>query len=223
MIDLSKIPADEMARQLGSPQSDIGIAVAQYMNRLNRNLTEAAYQLLKTDQGNHVLEIGFGNGHLIPLLLKTTEDIYYSGIDASPTMVAEAIKANQSLIDAGRADIRLASVESLPFANSTFDRAIGINTMYFWPDPVKGLKDLLRVLKPSGCLVLACISPETAALTPTMKTEFGVNVFDKEKIISLHKTAGFTKIDIINYDEMGQLSNGKPLPRRCYLSRAELC
>ena len=65
----------------------------------------------------------------------------YTGVDFSETMVAEAEAFNADLIKAGKARFHLASVEQMPLADGSFDRALAINTIYFWPDPVRTLVD----------------------------------------------------------------------------------
>ena len=43
---------------------------------------------------------------------------------------------------------------TLPFPDETFDKAIAINSMQVWPDAVSGLREVRRVLKPGGIVVL---------------------------------------------------------------------
>jgi len=217
MVDLTALPPDQMARHLGKPDSEIGIAVSEYMNHVNHALSEAAYRRLGVADAHHVLEIGFGNGRLVPVLMGMAEGIRYAGADISPTMVDEAIAANRALVDAGRADIRLASVDALPFGDAAFDRAVGINTLYFWPDPVRGLAELRRVLKPEGPLLLACVCPETAATSPFMKEEFGFAIRSGPQIVELHRAAGFSDVTIEPYSEIGRRMDGTPYPPRHYL------
>ncbi len=219
-MDLTALSPAELARHLGNPEADTGIAVAEYMNRMNRALTEAAYRRLQVADGHRVLEVGLGNGRLVPLLMKMADGVHYAGADISSTMVDEAIVANRTLVDAGRADIRLASVDALPFSNATFDRAVGINTLYFWPDPVRGLTELRRVLRPEGILLLACICPESAATLPAMKQEFGFALHDGPRIMELHRAAGFADVVIEPYDEVRRRMDGTPYPRKYMISVA---
>jgi ubiquinone/menaquinone biosynthesis C-methylase UbiE len=55
-------------------------------------------------------------------------------------------RANKQLIEAGQVEIRHGSVSSLPFSDSEFD--------YYWPDLVADMKEVLRVLKPGGTLMI---------------------------------------------------------------------
>jgi ubiquinone/menaquinone biosynthesis C-methylase UbiE len=45
-------------------------------------------------------------------------------------------------------------VESLPFDDNSFDKALAINSMQVWPDAVAGLREMRRVMKPGGKIAL---------------------------------------------------------------------
>ncbi len=44
--------------------------------------------------------------------------------------------------------------DALPFADNTFDRVVSRLGVMFFPEPVKALREMLRVTKPGGCLAL---------------------------------------------------------------------
>src|SRR4051812_15780518 len=111
MVDLSKIQAAEMAGQLARPSGEIGVAVGDYMNRLNSLLISAVYARLRPPPDGQVLEIGFGNGKLIGHLMRMAPNLSYVGVDISETMVDEAGRNNQTLVEQGRVKLRLAAVE----------------------------------------------------------------------------------------------------------------
>ena len=46
------------------------------------------------------------------------------------------------------------SVSTLPFQNDMFDFATAFETLYFWPDMHGDLKEVQRVLKPGGALLI---------------------------------------------------------------------
>ena len=68
--------------------------------------------------------------------------------------MAVASKINKKLIDAGRVEILHASVESLPFPDDYFELVTAVETYYFWPDLINNLKEVHRVLKPGGSVIL---------------------------------------------------------------------
>src|SRR5882724_10432113 len=146
-----------MARLLGKPEGEAGRAVGERLNHVNADITAAVYQRLLLRQGDHVLEIGFGNGRLLPALLAYAHDLTYVGIDIAETMVTEAIAFNAELVAAGIASFRLASAEAIPRADESFDRVFAINVIYFWPDPVRALSEMRRVLRPGAMSAVAAL------------------------------------------------------------------
>ncbi|HIH98113.1 MAG TPA: class I SAM-dependent methyltransferase, partial [Thermoplasmata archaeon] len=76
------------------------------------------------------------------------------GIDYSEDCVAVARKINRRLIKEGRVEILHGSVASLSFPNDSFDLVTAVETYYFWPDLIKNLREIRRVLKPGGFVIL---------------------------------------------------------------------
>ena len=55
-------------------------------------------------------------------------------------------KTNRKDIADGKMEIVEASVEELPFSDSSFDKIVTVESFYFWPDPEENLKEVYRVL-----------------------------------------------------------------------------
>ena len=87
------------------------------------------------------------------LSTKATEGKVY-GIDHSEDMVKLAQDINKDLIETGQVSICQGSVSSLTFMDDMFDMVTAVETYYFWPDIINDLKEVLRVIKPGGGLVL---------------------------------------------------------------------
>ncbi|AFK86334.1 MULTISPECIES: class I SAM-dependent methyltransferase [Thermoanaerobacterium] len=99
--------------------------------------------------GNTILEAGIGTGSNI-LYYPEGKNIY--GIDFSPKMVEIAKdKAKRYGKDV---DIRVMDIESLEFNDNTFDAVVTSCVFCSVPDPIKGLKELKRVLKNDGKLFM---------------------------------------------------------------------
>ena len=126
-MDVSKLAPAELASHLGNPCGEVGLAVGEFMNRANMKLSEAAYRRLDLQAGDHVLEIGVGNGLFIDGLLKLAPNTRYTGIDISETMLTAAAQANSMLVKNGRASLRLASVDDMPLGDASVDRAVTVN------------------------------------------------------------------------------------------------
>ncbi len=136
-IDLSKLDIETRARQLGKLEGEVGLAMAESLNIKNANVYEFAFRSLSLRRSDRILEIGFGNGHLIPQLLTLAEDLSYVGIDISETMVSEAIAFNKDI----SLDVSVGSSSAIPFSSDEFDRVLALNTIYFWPDPSRDLAE----------------------------------------------------------------------------------
>jgi ubiquinone/menaquinone biosynthesis C-methylase UbiE len=67
-------------------------------------------------------------------------------------MVAVAREQNPSAL------IHVASAESIPIENSSIDLAVSSISLHHWDDPLQGLQEIVRVLRPGGCLCLTDIT-----------------------------------------------------------------
>ena len=220
MPDLDKLTPAERATQLGKPEGEVGIAIGEVLNRTNSQVISAAYRSLELSDGMKVLEVGFGNGHTVTSLLAHANGLQYTGIDISETMVDEAVRFNQSLVDAGRVVFRMASAEAIPCTEGSFDRVIAVNVIYFLADPGPALKEMRRVLRPSGFSLVASVDPASVESTPYARPEFGFHVRDGSTVAALHRAAGFRQVDVRPYEEITTRPDGTPWARRYNLIAA---
>jgi SAM-dependent methyltransferase len=217
MPTLAELAPAERARLLGKPEGELGIAIAGVMNETNARIIDTVYHRLGLNASYRVLELGFGNGRTVPLLMQLADGITYAGIEISETMVAEASAYNRGLVAAGRASFHLASAEAVPYPERSFDRALAVNVVYFWPDPVRALAEIRRVLKPDGFSVIAGIDSTTAAALPFYRAEYGFRVHDAEALIAFHQEAGFKGVTVEPFDEVTKLRDGTLMPRHYHL------
>lgn len=101
-------------------------------------------KLMDLVDGGRILEVGIGTGKNIQ---------YYGewdvvGIDISRKMLEKALI--RSKLSGKRVQIVQGDVESLPFKDETFDGAISTYVFCSVENPVKGLREIHRVLKPQG-------------------------------------------------------------------------
>ncbi len=105
-------------------------------------------RLLRGAEGT-VLEVGVGTGKNLPFY---PPDVEVTGIDVSSGMLARARERARSLpVDA---DLVEADVQDLPFDDDSFDTAVGTCVFCSVADPVAGLKELDRVVRPDGRILL---------------------------------------------------------------------
>jgi ubiquinone/menaquinone biosynthesis C-methylase UbiE len=215
VTDLNALSPAEMASQLGKPEGDTGRAVGEMLNRINANITAAVYQRLMLRDRHRILEIGFGNGRLLPALLAAADDLTYVGLDRAETMVTEAAAFNAELVAEGRASFRHGTAEAIPCDDAAFDRAFAVNVIYFWLDAVKALAEMRRVLRPGGLSIIASnVAIPGEPPPPFAQAEFGFHRRDRDTLVALHRQAGFNEVLVDDYDEVAPMPDGTNRTRR---------
>ena len=143
-----------LMRMFGRPNGVLGRLGGVIMARLNRDAAAQIIEMLDVRPDDTVLEVGFGPGVAIQLLLHRVPAGSVAGIDYSQEMVRQAAALNAAALRNRRVDLRYGSVERLPFADGTFDKALAINSMQAWSDARAGLLEIQRVLKHGGNVAL---------------------------------------------------------------------
>jgi SAM-dependent methyltransferase len=124
------------------------------MNLRHAGVTNWGLSHVPVEKHFTVLDVGCGGGKTIHTMATMASEGKVYGIDYSQASVVAARRTNRQWIQSGRVDVQQASVSSLPYPNSTFDLVSAVETHYYWPPPVADLREILRVLKPGGRLVI---------------------------------------------------------------------
>lgn len=143
-----------LMRMFGCPRGVLGRLGGIIMARMNEDCGAWVADLLEIGPRDRVLEIGFGPGAVVQRVAKLAPAGNVAGIDPSREMVEQARARNAIAIQGGRVDLRCGSVESLPFADNTFDKALAINSMQVWPNALAGLREIRRVMRSGGTVAL---------------------------------------------------------------------
>ncbi len=159
---------ENFRRPAGAP----GALVGHLMTVQHRGLTQWSAEHLDVRRTHRVLDLGCGSGMAVELLARRAELGFVAGIDYSATMVRQAVRRNAAAIGGGRVAIRHGDVGQLPYEDGVFDRVSAIETFYFWPDPLRGLAEAYRVLKPGGRLAVTLEMSREAAAVPTLTQRF---------------------------------------------------
>ena len=183
----------------GNPTGEAGKQMLERMNQSHYEVTGWALDFFEIKDGFTILDIGCGGGMTLKRLSALSPSGKLFGIDHSAVAVEESIKLNETLCKSGKIEISKASVESLPFASSSFDRIITVESFYFWPNPVENLKEVLRVLKAGGKFMLvADIYGKEGLSEETLENIKLFNLLNptKQEFLEMFEKSGFMNIDI---------------------------
>ncbi|MDX1468706.1 MAG: class I SAM-dependent methyltransferase [Acidimicrobiia bacterium] len=116
----------------------------RYRNPKSNRLVLDMAELTEKD---FFLDVGCGPGAALEYAASSGANVF--GIDPSPSMVARASTRVPS------ADVRLGSAETIPFPDKSFTVVVNISSFHHWVDREDGLKEISRILKPEGRLLVA--------------------------------------------------------------------
>jgi ubiquinone/menaquinone biosynthesis C-methylase UbiE len=154
--------------------------------------------LLGLSPGDGVLDVACGTGNF-------TRDYGRSvgpgglavGIDVSPTMLERAVAAT-----AGRGLDQVAYVrgdaQELPFKASSFDAVCCFAAFHLFPDPMRALDRMTRVLTPGGRIALfTSVRGQSAplrTLESVMAARSGAHMFERRELVRALEERGYAEV-----------------------------
>ena len=143
-----------MASQCQKPTGFLGRLVLRLMNWRHSNVTDWGLQQITVRENDTILDVGCGGGRTLTKLSSAAYKGIVHGIDHAKESVATARRTNQQLIAFGRVSVEQASVSRLPFEDNTFHLVTAVETHFWWQDLNAAMKEIFRVLKPGGRLLI---------------------------------------------------------------------
>lgn len=143
-----------LIRQFRKPSRWVGRPFLWIMNQRHSNLTDWGLQHVQIEKNFTILDVGCGGGRTIQKLAALAPVGKVYGADYANGSVAASRAKNATLVREHKVEVVQASVSNLPFPENTFDLVSAVETQYFWPDLLNDMKEVCRVLKPGGMLVV---------------------------------------------------------------------
>jgi SAM-dependent methyltransferase len=144
-----------LIRNFGDPRGVGGRIAGWVMAHRGSNVQRSrwAVGLLDIQPTDRVLEVGCGPG--VALAAARQRSPHVVGVDRSPVMVRAASRRSGTTV-------LEAAAEALPTFDAPFDKALAVNTVGHWPDPVAGLRAIRDALRVGG--TIAVVSQPRGAL-----------------------------------------------------------
>lgn len=141
--------------QFHHPSGPLGSMAGWIMAHRGSNLERNRWtlSLLGIDEGDRILELGFGPGVAVGLAAAAAGPRgHVVGVDHSSVMLTQAKRRNRALIDQGRVDLRLGNLDGLDQLQGPFDKVFSSNVLQFQKDKTTILTSVLFLMRPGGCL-----------------------------------------------------------------------
>ena len=179
-----------IAEQARNAKGLLGRLIASIMARETWDVNQRAIEALEVEPRDHILDVGCGHGRGLAALAALALEGRVAGADPSALMAEIAVRRSRELVRARRVGVVIAGADAMPFPDAAFDKVMCVHVIYFWTDQNAALREIARVLKPRGRLVLVLrTSADVAAVQA-----FPIDVYNfptLEEIVAALEIAGF--------------------------------
>src|SRR6266581_9055095 len=188
--------------QCSKPTGWLGRFTLWRMNSSHSKLTDWGLQHISIENHSTILDVGCGGGRTISKLAVVATQGKVYGIDYSEESVAATKRTNTQLIDLGRVEVRHGSVSQLPFPDNMFDLITGVETHFWWPNLPGAMREVFRVTKPGGTLILIAevykgANTTVSKLAEKYASRTGMTLLSVDGHRELLTNAGYSNVQVI--------------------------
>ncbi len=160
-----------------------------------RSIYKSVADTLNLQPEDDFLEIGCGPGFFIKSYAPHVRSV--AGVDHSQDMVALATHYNRKRVEEGTAEFRHGDASQLPWEDEKFSAVAVIMAFPFWTEPLESLKEIHRVLRPGGRLVISLGWDADDWMDHTQHDEkYGFGLYTGKEMQAMFQEAGFSESSI---------------------------
>ena len=172
------------------------------MNASHSKLTDWGLGQISIENHHTILDVGCGGGRTVSKLAAVATQGKVYGVDYSGEGVAATKRMNAQWINLGRVEVRHGSVSQLPFPDAMFDLVTGVETHFWWPNLPGDMREVFRVLKPGGTLVIIAevykgANTTVSRLAEKYASRTGMTLLSVDEHRELFINAGYSNVQVL--------------------------
>ena len=194
--------------QCQKPRGWLGRFILWNMNSRHSKVTDWGLAHISIKKHQTILDVGCGGGRTLSKLAAVATQGKVYGIDYSEESVAASKRTNARWINMGRVEVRHGSVSQLPFPDSMFDLVTAVETHFWWPNLQADMREILRILKAGGKLILIAeiykgANTTVAKMAEKYASRTGMTLLSVEEHGELFARAGYSDVQIVEERDKG--------------------
>lgn len=194
--------------QCQKPSGWLGRLTLWNMNSRHSKVTDWGLGHISIAPDFTILDVGCGGGRTLTKLSKMATQGIVCGIDHSEESVASSKRTNARLISERRVEVHYGSVSQLPFRGSMFDLVTAVETHFWWPSLPTDMREVFRVLKPGGKLIVIAevykgANTMVARLAEKYASQTGMKLLDVDQHRELFVEAHYSDVQVITEPDKG--------------------
>ena len=184
-----KVPQPMLPRGFAGRLTLIG------MNIGHKSIYSKVAKVLELRPEDDLLEVGCGNGYFLKKYASHVHSV--AGLDLSELSVKMAKEKHRDRIKAETAEFVQGEASQLPWEDGKFSVVITMGSFIAFPKPLESLKEMRRVLRPGGRVLVSIEWNAEDGLDHTREVKgYGMWLWTEDDVRTVMKEAGFSDISI---------------------------
>ena len=194
--------------QCQKPTGWLGRLALWNMNSRHSKVTDWGLRHVSIANDYTILDVGCGGGRTLSKLAAMATEGKVYGIDHSEESVATSKRTTARLIRDGRVEVNRGSVSQLSFQEDTFDLVTAVETHFWWPNLPTDMREVFRVLKTGGKLIVIAevykgANTTVAKLAEKYASQAGMKMLDVDQHRELFAQAGYSDVQVVTEPDKG--------------------